>query len=1078
MWELTATLESLHGKKHVIGVSALMARLATGAEVTSHIIPIVGPSSDGTWESELNWPQQASHYWTGSIAGDDDGSESRHKAFITYNTNNGNSVHQVQGRANTNAFWPLCVIETETASEGSASITHEQGTTYTDAGATALDSVDGVVEVETTGSVDDATAGTYVLTYTATDNAGNSATRDRTVTVADTVSPVITLIGDAALSFEVAPSGTVYEDAGATATDGADGDISANITVTGSVDLTTVGTYTLTYSLTDAAGNEATSVTRTITVTPDVTVPTITLLGDSAQSYEMGTAYVDAGATAADNIDGDITSQIVLTISNSSGTTLSSVDILTPDTYTLTYSVEDATGNAAVSVIRIVEITPDVTIPVITLVGESSITLERYTPYVDAGATATDNIDGDITSSIVTINTVDTTKVGTYVITYNVSDGYGNPAAEVSRTVTIIPIAISLSAPSDITVNATGHLTYVDIGSASVSAGEGEVTVSPSQMGPFESGMYEITWTAEDSVGTTAVALQKVKVIPMVNLGPAMTVTEGNSLQIPVSLSGHLADASMSVNYSITGTAVETEDYVSAGTAVMIEGSDMAAMINIDIVADAVAESDETLTITLIPESLTGAGPGSTMEQTITISEQDLPPKVSMHASQASVMPITTVAKDSGMVDVVASASDPNTGSSFTYTWGGAYNTLPGVIDNGNTLSFDPSTMDSGVISVSVEVSDGVNTTMASILLNIVTSMPTLSADNDSDGDGVDDLTEGLGDDDMDGVPNYLDSITSSNVIPTASSVAQSEAGTSLSLGAIALGNGDHDVSVSEADVAAIDTADVGFDYIELSDFVISGAQPGHSYMVTIPLSVPSSSTATYRKYVNENIGWQMFVEDASNMIMSADSSNGVCPAAGSDEYGPGWYIGDDCLQLMIEDGGPNDADGVANGVVIDPSGVAEKFIGTPSSNSSAVLGTNTLDANGTDSTSLTVTVLDGSGNPLEHMSVSGSIGISGATVSAFYEEGEGVYSATVTAGTVAGSDSVSIDISNGQTSVTISSDQLTLNDVTPVTPEEPATGGGGGCSVSTDTSSDNTLIMMLLAAALLLIRRRYYQNQ
>ena len=49
--------------------------------------------------------------------------------------------------------------------------------------------------------------------------------------------------------------------------------------------------------------------------------------------------------------------------------------------------------------------------------------------------------------------------------------------------------------------------------------------------------------------------------------------------------------------------------------------------------------------------------------------------------------------------------------------------------------------------------------------------------------------------------------------------------------------------------------------------------------------------------------------------------------------------IGDDCLQLVIEDGGPNDADGVANGVVIDPSGIAEKFIGTPSSNSSAVLG-------------------------------------------------------------------------------------------------------------------------------------------
>ena len=84
----------------------------------------------------------------------------------------------------------------------------------------------------------------------------------------------------------------------------------------------------------------------------------------------MGTAYADAGATAADNIDGDITSDSAHYM-NPSGTTLSSVDILTPDTYAPTYSVEDATGNAAVSAIRIVEITPDVTIPVITLVGEA-----------------------------------------------------------------------------------------------------------------------------------------------------------------------------------------------------------------------------------------------------------------------------------------------------------------------------------------------------------------------------------------------------------------------------------------------------------------------------------------------------------------------------------------------------------------------------------------------------------------------------------------------------------------------------------------------------------------------------------
>ena len=88
---------------------SINGRLATGAEVTTHLIPLLGSSSNGFWESELNWPQQTTHYWTASVAGDDDGSETRHKAFITKNTSNGNNVYQLQGRANTTTMWPLCV---------------------------------------------------------------------------------------------------------------------------------------------------------------------------------------------------------------------------------------------------------------------------------------------------------------------------------------------------------------------------------------------------------------------------------------------------------------------------------------------------------------------------------------------------------------------------------------------------------------------------------------------------------------------------------------------------------------------------------------------------------------------------------------------------------------------------------------------------------------------------------------------------------------------------------------------------------------------------------------------------------
>ncbi|SEC77072.1 PKD domain-containing protein [Tenacibaculum sp. MAR_2009_124] len=88
----------------------------------------------------------------------------------------------------------------------------------------------------------------------------------------DVVAPVITLNGDASMT--VVEGGT-FTDPGATATDNTDGDISANITVAGdTVDTSTIGTYTITYNVSDAAGNAATEVTRSVEVTSAPTAPT------------------------------------------------------------------------------------------------------------------------------------------------------------------------------------------------------------------------------------------------------------------------------------------------------------------------------------------------------------------------------------------------------------------------------------------------------------------------------------------------------------------------------------------------------------------------------------------------------------------------------------------------------------------------------------------------------------------------------------------------------------------------------------------------------------------------------------
>lgn len=81
----------------------------------------------------------------------------------------------------------------------------------------------------------------------------------------------------------------------------------------------------------------------------------------------------------------------------------------------------------------------DAVAPVLTLVGDAQTSTPAGTVYSDAGAAAEDNIDGDISTSVVVTGTVNTSVVGDYVLTYNVADFAGNAAAPISRTVTVSP---------------------------------------------------------------------------------------------------------------------------------------------------------------------------------------------------------------------------------------------------------------------------------------------------------------------------------------------------------------------------------------------------------------------------------------------------------------------------------------------------------------------------------------------------------------------------------------------------------------------------------------------------------------
>jgi hypothetical protein len=306
---------------------------------------------------------------------------------------------------------------------GDATVTLEVGATYNEQGATATDNYDTSVTVTIGGDiVDTNTVGTYTVTYDATDANSNAATQvTRTVNVVDTTAPVITLAGDATVTLEV---GATYNEQGATATDNYD--TSVTVTIGGDiVDTNTVGTYTVTYNASDAAGNNATEVTRTVNVV-DSTAPVITLTGDATVTLEVGATYTDLGATATDNYDTSVTVTV-------GGDT---VDTTTVGTYTVTYNASDAAGNNATEVTRTVNVV-DSTAPVITLTGDATVTLEVGATYTDLGATATDNYDTSVTVTVGG-DTVDTTTVGTYTVTYNASDAAGNNATEVTRTVNVV----------------------------------------------------------------------------------------------------------------------------------------------------------------------------------------------------------------------------------------------------------------------------------------------------------------------------------------------------------------------------------------------------------------------------------------------------------------------------------------------------------------------------------------------------------------------------------------------------------------------------------------------------------------
>ncbi len=253
----------------------------------------------------------------------------------------------------------------------------------------------------------------------------------------DLVPPVITILGDNPINLSV---GELYLDEGATAEDDLDGDITHNIVVTGTVNLNAPGVYTITYSVSDNAGNSATEI-RTVNVIDDV-APVITFEANGNEEWAK-----NRSTTVTVSDAGEVNDTSLKYLWNTSLIEPSEEDFQTTFTNEATInSPVDATGGYYLWVIakdnqdnttitRTNVFNLDNTPPIITMNGSSPITIDQGDEYTDAGATVNDSHSG--TGSVITTGTINVNAIGTYYVYYNVSDNAGNTAVEVIRTVNV-----------------------------------------------------------------------------------------------------------------------------------------------------------------------------------------------------------------------------------------------------------------------------------------------------------------------------------------------------------------------------------------------------------------------------------------------------------------------------------------------------------------------------------------------------------------------------------------------------------------------------------------------------------------
>ncbi len=277
--------------------------------------------------------------------------------------------------------------------------------------------------------------------------------------------------------------------------------------------------------------------------------PKLTLINKDTLLLEQGTTYIEYGATAIDPTEGNISSKITM---------VSDLDMAYTGVYYITYNVKDAGGNAAIPVTRVIYVVKDKTPPVLTLNGSDTVRVEVYSSYTEDGAKAMDNKDGNITNAIVIKGKVNTSVLGTYILTYTVNDVSGNNSTKI-RVVIVRDTEKPVINNTDADVNGVVKVQILSIFIDRTRVTDNYdnmdyklmVTNGPGVLDGVDNrfqGTYPMVYNATDVSGNKAIT-QTYKYVVDDYIGPVVNLNTSDTVIWPVNKAYTSVQASVSDNF-------------------------------------------------------------------------------------------------------------------------------------------------------------------------------------------------------------------------------------------------------------------------------------------------------------------------------------------------------------------------------------------------------------------------------------------------------------------------------------------------------------------------------------------------